>query len=176
MRLKKRYILNLEGETFPAVVTTDGKNVDLQVADNEDEAMDARRVLGGRAWSLRRHNRQFLVYVTNLGDKGTMAATVGGRPVRMTVCDELRALALAEVDHDKVGGKLVADIPGLVVEIKVSPGQKVKRGEPVIVVEAMKMQNELGAGIDGTVKEIPVEQGQAVNPGDPLVIIEPDSD
>ena len=72
------------------------------------------------------------------------------------------------------GGTIAADIPGLVVEIKVTVGQQVKLGDPVVVVEAMKMQNELTAAVSGTVTAIPVNAGDPVNPGDPLVIIEPE--
>jgi biotin carboxyl carrier protein len=50
----------------------------------------------------------------------------------------------------------------------------VHQGEPVVVVEAMKMQNELTASTSGTVTEIPVSVGDSVNPGDSLVIIEPE--
>ncbi len=176
MRLKKRYILNLDGEDIVAEIATDKNGVEVQIADTPSGVMDVRRVLGGRAWSLRQGNRHFLVHLTSLDNKGTVAATLDGRPIRITALDELRAMVLGDSDRPDSGGILVADIPGLVVEIKVSKGQQVKRGDPVIVVEAMKMQNELGAGIDGTVKEIPVTEGQAVNPGDSLVIIEADSD
>ena len=47
-------------------------------------------------------------------------------------------------------------------------------GDPVIIVEAMKMQNEMCAAVSGTVASIPVAAGQAVNPGDPLIVIEPE--
>ncbi len=176
MRLKKRYILNLDGQETTAEITTDGDAVEMQVSEGPSGPVDARPVLGGRAWSLRQGHRQFLVYLTALDGRGKLAATVGGRPVAMTAVDELRAMALADIDHDEGNGVLTADIPGLVVELKVAEGQQVKRGQPVIVVEAMKMQNELAAGIDGTVEKIPVEPGQAVNPGDPLVIIAPAGD
>ena len=102
-----------------------------------------------------------------------MAATVDGRPVRLTVMDELR-LGPGQPGRAAGSGCIAADIPGLVVEVKVTAGQKVHKGEPVIVVEAMKMQNELCAGVSGTVAEVPVALGQTVNPGDVLVVIEPE--
>ncbi len=103
-----------------------------------------------------------------------MAATLEGRPVRLTVMDELRAQALESMGVAAGSGTIAADIPGLVLEVKVSEGQKVHQGEPVIVVEAMKMQNELCAGVTGTVTAVPVAPGQTVNPGDVLVVIEPE--
>ncbi len=174
MRLTKRYILNLDGRELTAEIATEGDRVDIRIDDDASGAIDAHPVLGGRAWSLRDGNRHFLVYLTALDNKGTVAATLSGRPIQLTALDELHALALADIEHHDGGGVLVADIPGLVVEVRVEVGQKVERGQPVIVVEAMKMQNELAAGITGVVREIPVTAGQAVNPGDRLVVIEPE--
>jgi len=174
LRLTKRYILNLDGQEMTAEIATEDGRVEIQLADDTGGPVDARPVLNGRAWSLRQDNRQYLVYLTALDGKGSVAATLAGRPVQMTALDELRALALADIEHHDGGGVLVADIPGLVVEIRAEVGQKVERGQPVIVVEAMKMQNELAAGISGVVSEIPVTAGQAVNPGDRLVVIEPE--
>ena len=55
-----------------------------------------------------------------------------------------------------------AHIPGVIVEVRVSRGQKVRRGDPLVVLEAMKMKNDLTAPRDGTVREIHVAQGQMV--------------
>lgn len=175
MRLTKRFILTVGDQEITAELTRGDGPDTLRLADGEGRDLDARRVLGGKAWSVRSGNRHYLIHLTR-GEHGKVAATLDGRPVSLTVLDEMRALAMAEMAEQDSGGVLSADIPGLVVEIKVEPGQRVARGEPVIVVEAMKMQNELGAGIDGVVAEIPVAEGQAVNPGDTLVIIEPAAD
>jgi biotin carboxyl carrier protein len=59
-----------------------------------------------------------------------------------------------------------------VVKLLVRPGDAVKPGDGVIVVEAMKMENELKAPVAGRVKEIRVEEGKAVSGGDVLVVIE----
>ena len=58
--------------------------------------------------------------------------------------------------------KICAHIPGVVVEIHVHRGQRVKRGDPLVVLEAMKMKNDLTAARDGTVREIHVTKGQMV--------------
>jgi biotin carboxyl carrier protein len=114
-----------------------------------------------------------LVHLSPADAAGGLRATVGGRPVRLAALDELRAQALREAGTGAGSGTLTADIPGLVVEIRVRAGQAVQRGEPLIVVEAMKMQNELTAGIDGEVERIAVAVGQSVNPGDVLVVVTP---
>ncbi|MDD5718199.1 MAG: acetyl-CoA carboxylase biotin carboxyl carrier protein subunit [Candidatus Krumholzibacteria bacterium] len=60
-------------------------------------------------------------------------------------------------------------IPGLIVSVLVRPGQQVRRGQGVIVLEAMKMRNELQSPYDGTVKQVLVAAGQTV-PKDTILI------
>ncbi len=70
------------------------------------------------------------------------------------------------------GGQILrAPMPGKVTHVAVSLGEAVAAGAPLIVIEAMKMENEFRAKAGGTVKEIRVEPGQAVNPGDVLLVI-----
>ncbi|MDH3648981.1 MAG: biotin/lipoyl-binding protein [Saprospiraceae bacterium] len=65
-----------------------------------------------------------------------------------------------------------APMPGLVLEILVSPGQEVSKGDPVIVLEAMKMENMLKSHHDGIVKNVSVSKGLAVEKGQVLIEIE----
>ncbi len=70
------------------------------------------------------------------------------------------------------GGEAVkAPLPGVVVDVKVEPGQKVRPGDVLVVLEAMKMENEIPAPIAGTVREVAVSQGQSVSVDDVLVVI-----
>jgi biotin carboxyl carrier protein len=62
-----------------------------------------------------------------------------------------------------------AEIPGLVKEVLVRPGQQVRRGDGVVVLEAMKMANEVQAVWAGTVSSVEVEVGQSVPKGTVLV-------
>jgi len=64
---------------------------------------------------------------------------------------------------------LTAPMPGTVLRIEVSAGQTVRRGDPVLVLEAMKMQNLIRAPGDGEVSEVLVTPGQTVGHGEPLV-------
>jgi biotin carboxyl carrier protein len=64
-------------------------------------------------------------------------------------------------------------MPGRVVKLLVAVGDTVQAGQPVVVVEAMKMENELCAETDGTVKEILVEPGLTVDGGAALVRLAP---
>lgn len=67
---------------------------------------------------------------------------------------------------------LKAPLPGVVTEIKVAVGSEVKKGDTVVVLEAMKMANNLEAEKDGKVTAICVKQGESVMEDTPLVVIE----
>ena len=68
--------------------------------------------------------------------------------------------------------KIVAPMPGKVVRIVAPPGAEVEAGQPVLVIEAMKMQNELKAPKKGKVRRITVTEGAAVEAGQTLAEVE----
>ena len=68
-------------------------------------------------------------------------------------------------------GSLLAPMPGTVVSVAVEPGAKVNAGQPVLVLEAMKMQHTVGAPYDGVVTQIDVQQGQQVAAGEVLAVV-----
>lgn len=69
--------------------------------------------------------------------------------------------------------RIVAPMPGKVVRIVGRPGDTVAQRQPVVVIEAMKMENELRASRDGTITEVLVKEGQSVEAGTLLAIITP---
>ena len=69
--------------------------------------------------------------------------------------------------------RIVAPMPGKVVRVLGKPGDAVAHRQPVVVIEAMKMENELRALRDGTVAEVLVEEGQSVEAGTLLAVITP---
>jgi biotin carboxyl carrier protein len=68
--------------------------------------------------------------------------------------------------------KVVAPMPGKIVKITVREDQSVGEGEPLLIMEAMKMQNELKAQRSGIVRQIQVKEGEAVAPQQVLLILE----
>lgn len=71
-------------------------------------------------------------------------------------------------------GHVTTSMPGTIVEIKVAAGDKVKAGDGVVVIEAMKMENEIQASTTGTVVAVHVAKGDAVTPDESLLEIQPD--
>lgn len=66
---------------------------------------------------------------------------------------------------------LTAPMPGTILKINVNVGDTVTENQPVMILEAMKMENEIVAPTAGTVTGIHVQQGQMVNPGEALITI-----
>lgn len=68
-------------------------------------------------------------------------------------------------------GIITAAMPGTILDIKVSVGESVTRGQALLILEAMKMENEIMAPSDGVIGEIRAAVGASVNSGDVLVIM-----
>jgi propionyl-CoA carboxylase alpha chain len=78
--------------------------------------------------------------------------------------------------HDHAAGSLVAPMPGSVVRVLVDVGATVESGQPLVVLEAMKMEHTVAAPGDGTVGEVRVAAGQQVEAGAVLVVFEETAD
>ena len=84
-----------------------------------------------------------------------------------------RAQAVAGAGSVRGSGDVKAAIPGRVLRLLVSPGDEVQRGQPVVVLEAMKMENDVRAPRDGVVASVEVAAGQPVGAGQLLLRLEP---
>ena len=69
------------------------------------------------------------------------------------------------------GQSVAAPMPGTILAVNVKPGQAVKKGDVLIMLEAMKMENEIMAPVDGTVGAVNVTKGQSVQSGDVLLTL-----
>jgi len=115
-------------------------------------------------------------YVADVTDQeGACVVDVGDETYVVRVEEETRYIIRtrggAAAGHG--GQTLVAPLPGRITHVAVKSGDPVRKGDPLLVIEAMKMENELRAGAAGTVAEVRVAPGQVVNAGDVLVVIVP---
>ena len=92
----------------------------------------------------------------------TGAPTVAAAPV---------AASAAAPAASGAGESITSPMPGNILKINVSQGQKVNEGDVLIVLEAMKMENEIVATKSGTVAQIVTAKGAVVETGAPLVVI-----
>jgi pyruvate carboxylase subunit B len=135
------------------------------------------------------HGETYHIRVAGVGHKSAeqrpFFVTVDGVPeqILVEVLSETVPTESAIVDTKRVSkgskrpkatreGQVTSSMPGRVVDVLVSVGQKVKAGDPVLVIEAMKMENEVPAPIAGTVKAVHITKGDNVNPDEALVEIE----
>lgn len=105
----------------------------------------------------------------------TMLIKVNGNKYSVVVKDEmdelLHKLGMDVSDHRKTSD-IKAPMPGLVLDVKVSMGQKINKGDAILVLEAMKMENVLRASEGGTVKKISVSKGDKVEKNQVMMVIE----
>ncbi|MSR46868.1 MAG: acetyl-CoA carboxylase biotin carboxyl carrier protein subunit [Planctomycetes bacterium] len=103
-----------------------------------------------------------------------MHLTVDGQRHEVAVEDEReRAAHLAVASAPKGPITVRAPMPGILRAVLVKPGDAVLPGQPLVILEAMKMENELRAEHAGLVREVKVAAGTPVDGGAPLIVIEP---
>ena len=70
------------------------------------------------------------------------------------------------------GEKINSPMPGTILDVRVSAGQSVKKGQVLCILEAMKMENEIISPRDGAVAQVVAGKGASVNAGDPLMVLQ----
>jgi len=97
---------------------------------------------------------------------------INGQRLELTAQNDLdqllERLGLSNATAQKIN-ELKAPMPGLLIDIRVRPGQAVQKGDPLLVLEAMKMENILKAPTDGIVASIPVSLRDSVTKGQVLL-------
>ena len=88
-----------------------------------------------------------------------------GRHYALTYADPMAHAG----EHEHAGGTLTAPMPGKVVAVLATPGQQVKKGDPLVIMEAMKMEHTITAPSDGQVEEVLYQAGDQVADGAPLL-------
>jgi biotin carboxyl carrier protein len=97
-----------------------------------------------------------------------------GKSFDLEIIDaESRYLMSRKGSDDEDGENLISSpMPGKIVKIPVRTGEKVKAGQTLIIVSAMKMESEYKAGKDGQVKEVHVSEGDTIEGNQPLITLE----
>jgi 3-methylcrotonyl-CoA carboxylase alpha subunit len=106
--------------------------------------------------------------VIALGDE--LRVTVGDRSIQLHLEDPLGAVTETEAG----AGTLTAPMPGRLVKLMVTAGARVTRGEPLLVLEAMKMEHTLTAPADGRVATVFHAEGDQVDEGAELISFQTD--
>ena len=147
----KKFKLTIDGNIFEVSVDERDKNVAEVIVDGKPYTVEFTRE-----------------------DVSLAANQVRKQPVQKTsntAAPAKKASSAPAPAVKKVGSSksVNSPLPGNIFKILVSVGQEVKRGEQLIIIESMKMENSITADRDGTVKAIHIEVGQSVLQGDALV-------
>ncbi len=164
--------VTLEGRDEEVEFHAEGGRLWLEVEGRRLEA-DFHRLPDGEVYSLLVNGRSYEVRVVHTGNG--IEVTRHGATVSVEVRHPLEKLLQAtQRDAAGTGGETItAPMPGLVVAIRVKPGERVAPGQSVVVVEAMKMQNELLAHRGGVVSEVLVAERATVGAGQILLKLVP---
>lgn len=106
------------------------------------------------------------------GGKNDVQVTVAGHVYDIEIEDERERIARAVEKKRGGGGTIKSVMPGVVVSLLVAEGDEVKVDQPILILEAMKMQNEILSPADGRVKSIHIEEGQAIPGGELMVTLD----
>ncbi|PNU20192.1 3-methylcrotonyl-CoA carboxylase [Geothermobacter hydrogeniphilus] len=126
----------------------------------------------------------------SLADDGSLQASIAGRKLRARVVRrgaELDVLVAGHAhrlllhdpyaeafDQEDAGGSVTAPMPGKIIAVLVDQGARVKRGTPLVILEAMKMEHTITAPADGAVAELNYQAGALVDEGAPLLVFDAD--
>ena len=153
------YEVEINGESI--LLNGEPVNVDLM----RSGAAELYSVLfGGRSYEMLVNSDRFN-YTINVRGVQFQVQVEDERARRMNRARRLPTLPDGEL-------AITAPIPGLVVRVLVAEGDAIEEGQPVVLLEAMKMENELRAMRGGVVKSVLVSAGQRVDQNAPLIVLE----
>ena len=164
------YTIKVGEKTFDILVKgnsveVDGKNLDFNIVHLEN-----------KRYHLLLDHKSFNLEVVDYNLKEKLAhVKVNNKDVEVSVKTEMDLL-LTEMglnnNHNNVARDIGAPMPGLILDVVVAEGDEVKKGDKLLVLEAMKMENIIKSPGDGKIKSISVSKGQSVNSGQKLILFE----
>lgn len=153
----QKYEITLKREAEKVYAEIDGKSYELEASEPEPNV-----------YLLKHNNQIYQIYASP-----NNVISLGNQQFEINLIDpkRLRGSGAAGGQADGVS-EIKTAMPGKVVRVLVEQGAEIQKGEGVVIVEAMKMQNEMKSPKDGIVKEIRFAEGSTVNAGAVLAVIE----
>ncbi len=165
-----KYLAQVDDITYEIEISPDGA-IMLDGAPIEADLLQV-DPLGLYSLLMNHHSCELVVEEQQRGYR----VTLGSNAFTVEVADE-RQLRMESSRADVSAGDgelpITAPIPGLVVKILVEEGQTVALNDPLVILEAMKMENEIRAPREGVVKDISIEVGQSVEGNAPMMVLGP---
>jgi len=158
----QRHRIQIEPGSSQALI--DGCRIEISHAWLNGAGQDLLLVLNGRSYDIRIEEEDDHLVLTHAGWRYRCAV------LDERVADLKRRAGM--VDHPAGHTVVKSPMPGLVVKLLVAPGDPVKKGDRLLILEAMKMENDVKAPCPGTVTQIKVNPGEVVEGNRELVVIE----
>ncbi len=162
---------DINGTSIPVSIDAENGVFSLPAGDG---AFDLQAMSDGR-YLLRVGERLLRIDGVNV-QGSTVEFSLNGQFVSATVHDDqalmLRSMGFKSAS-DHAQGQLKAPMPGKIVSVSVNVGDMVDHGQPVVILEAMKMENELKAPVGGRVGKVTAVVGSSVEKNELLIEIEP---
>ena len=153
----------LEREVNQVFAEIDGESIPIQLTENDGSHIFS-AIVGNSSYELeiRRNDNSYLLFYAGISLESLV------EDERMARLKKSMGQSGSQVQEKEIK----APMPGLVVTIEVKPGQQIKKGDGLIIIEAMKMENEIKAPFDAVIKEIKVKEKIAVEKNQVLMILE----
>lgn len=173
----KKFFVNQEGTGIPSeVLLKDNRNAVI----NDEKIEYEHKFISDNVMILRINNRNYIVKAENDPEEEIRDTAfdidIKSEVTKIICKSELDALMekFSKSRGDvKIKTDIISPMPGAIVKINVKEGQKVKKGEVFLVLEAMKMENELKAASECVIQKIFVEEKKSVEKGQLLLKLEP---
>lgn len=159
----EKHAVEIKRDGNKLIADVDGRIYELEASEPEPNVR-----------LFKHENRIYQIFVSpNERTDEPFSVSVGNQNYEIKIYDPKRLRGSKSVGEAADGAsEIKTAMPGKLVRILVQIGAEIKKGDGVLIVEAMKMQNEMKAPKDGVVKEIRLKEGATVNAGDVLAVIE----
>jgi biotin carboxyl carrier protein len=163
-----KYVASIDDQEFEIEINGE----DEIVVDGESSAIDFRSIAGQPVYSLLINGRSFeaLVQPSEYG----LEVLLQGQLFLISVVDE-RERRLRQTSSPQLTERgefhMKSPMPGLIISVNVREGQEISRGDRLITLESMKMQNELKSPMDGIVRSLRVKSGDNVEQNQVLLTV-----
>lgn len=161
--LDERHAVTIKRDGLRLTADVNGRIYELEASEPE-----------ANVWLFKHENKIHQIFVSPNDRAGEpLAVSVGNQDFAVKIYDPKRLRGSgAEKDAADGASEIKTAMPGKLVRVLVEAGAEIQKGDGVLIVEAMKMQNEMKAPKTGIVKEIRFAEGATVNAGDVLAVIE----
>lgn len=164
-----KYRVQVNGQWYDVALESKDGRVIATIGDKSWE-VDLKQYSDTSLVSLLLDNKSLELLIDRHGDSYTILKET--EQYRAQVKPAWATMSRRTEDTDETAEVTIeSPLVGMVVEVRVSPGQEVERGDVLLVIEAMKMQNELRAPRSGSIRSMRVRAGQKVAAKQPLVVL-----